>query len=181
MPFGISSAPEEYQRRISQELENLDGIAIVADDILIYGEGDTYEQALIDHDKKLESLLKRCLERNIKLNKDKMKLRLTELKYIGHLISKDGIRPDPHKVSTIMEMPPPTCVTELKRFMGMISYLSKFLPKISTITEPLRELERKDHQWNWTKQHQECYEQIKRLICEAPVLRYFNPDEEITL
>lgn len=69
MPFGISSAPEEYQRRMCQELEDLDGIAIVADDILVYGEGDTQEQALQNHDVKLKALLDRCVQRNIKLNK----------------------------------------------------------------------------------------------------------------
>ena len=72
-----------------------------------------------------------------------MKLRLTELKYVGHIISKDGIKLDPKKVETILNMPSPTNVVQLKRFMGMVSYFAKFLPTMSKHTEPLRKLEQK--------------------------------------
>ena len=83
-----------------------------------------------------------------------MKLRMTELKYVGHIISKNGIKPDPKKVETVMNMPSPTNVEQLRRFLGMISYLSKFLPSISEKTEPLRKLERKDHEFHWSEGHE---------------------------
>ena len=74
LPFGLSSAPEEFQRRQHQVVEGPPGVLSIHDDTLLYGEGDTYEEAHRDHDEKLQKLMKRCQERNVKLNKEKMKL-----------------------------------------------------------------------------------------------------------
>ena len=74
LPFGLSVSPEIFQKRVNQVLEGLEGILNIADDILVYGVGDTVEQANADHDKKLEALLLRCRERDVALNKDKLKL-----------------------------------------------------------------------------------------------------------
>ncbi|CAC5379713.1 unnamed protein product [Mytilus coruscus] len=97
MPFGISPAPEYFQQFLEREIENLPGVRTVADDILIYGEGDTVEEATADHDIKLKAFLDRCRSRNIKLNRDKFQLRLTEMPYIGHLLTADGVKPGPEK------------------------------------------------------------------------------------
>ena len=79
-----------------EALEGLSGIAIMADDILVFGSGDSQEDAIMDHDKNLQQLLERCRNKNLKINKEKMRLQLTELKYIGH-VSKIGIRTDEQK------------------------------------------------------------------------------------
>ena len=83
LPFGIKTAPEEYQRRIHESLQNLNGIEDIVDDILCVGEGDTYESAVEDHDKNLIALLERCREKNIKLNPKKLQLRKQEVPYSG--------------------------------------------------------------------------------------------------
>ena len=83
MPFGIATAPEEYQRRQQEVLEGLPGIHVIADDILITGQGETQEEALRDHDKNLVALLQRAREVKLKLNPKKLKLRLNEVPYIG--------------------------------------------------------------------------------------------------
>ena len=85
MPFGLCTAPEEYQRRQDQAVEGLSGIHSVADDILVYGEGDTEEEAMIDHDRKLRALMDRCRERGLVLNKDKLRLRQKEVRFIGYI------------------------------------------------------------------------------------------------
>ena len=77
MPFGICSAPEEFQRRMNNTFENLKGTAIIADDLLVFGEGDDIESATKDHDENLKNALQRARERNLKLNKEKVKLRMT--------------------------------------------------------------------------------------------------------
>ena len=87
MPFGLKSSPEEYQRRQDQVLEGLDGVKVVADDILIIGKGNTKEEAIRNHNDNLRNLMKRCQNKNLKLNKKKAKLALTEVKFIGHLIT----------------------------------------------------------------------------------------------
>ena len=102
MPFGLAPAPEEFQRRRQQVLEGLPGVLTIHDDILLYGEGNTYKEASRDHDAKLHKLMMRCREQNVKLNKDKMKLRLDQVPYIGHLLTSQGLKPDPEKVKALI-------------------------------------------------------------------------------
>ena len=79
MPFGINVAPAEFQRRIDENLEGLEGVKAIADVILVWGDGDTYKEAIADHDKRLIALLERCQQKNVKLNKEKFQLKKTEL------------------------------------------------------------------------------------------------------
>ena len=98
-----------------QALENLDGIAVIADDILVYGNGETLEEARVNHKDNLRTVLERCRQQNIKINKEKLKLRRTEVKYLGHVITGKGIKPDDDKVSAVIHMKSPKDKTELKR------------------------------------------------------------------
>ena len=91
MPFGLSSASEEYQRRMNDALCDMEGVKIFVDDILIYDQGVTMENAIKDHDRKVHSLFKRLNEQNIKLNKDKIQFKLTKLTYMGHVITNKGV------------------------------------------------------------------------------------------
>ncbi|XP_066969141.1 uncharacterized protein [Macrobrachium rosenbergii] len=172
---------EEYQRRMHDALRNLDGIEVIADDILVYGQGDTHQEALENHDKNLLALLQRCRQENVKLNQEKMKLHVTEVKYIGHLLTKDGVRPDPKKIEAINCLKAPNDVKSLKRFLGMVNYLSKFLPRLSEITQPLRNLEKKNVEWQWNSSHNEAFSKIKKLIVEAPCLKYFDSNCNVSL
>ena len=88
MPYGISVAPEELQRRLNDTLLGLNGVQIVSDDIIVFGVGDSKDEAMKDHDHNFKALLERCLQRNIKLNEDKMKFKVSELKYVGHVTSE---------------------------------------------------------------------------------------------
>ena len=97
MPFGIIVAPDEFQTRIDENLEGLEGVKVIADDILVWGDGDTREEAIADHDKRLTALLVRCPQKNIKLNKEKFQLKKTELSYMGVVLTDKGVKPDPKK------------------------------------------------------------------------------------
>ena len=90
MPQGISSAPEEYQHRHNEALAGLNGVEIIADDILCYGSGETMEDALKDHDSNLLNLLDRARSMNLKLNKKKLRLRLDQVTYMGHSFTSEG-------------------------------------------------------------------------------------------
>ena len=156
LPFGLSSSPEEFQRRIQEVLEGLEGVEVIADDILVFGRDVT------EHDRNLRNLLERARERNLKLNKDKVKLRLTEVTYIGHRLTSNGLKPDPKKVEAIVNMPTPKDLPGLKRFLGMVNFLSKFLPNLSTVTESLRKLEEKDTLWHWEDHHDQAIAEVKK-------------------
>jgi len=101
MPFGLYSSPEEFQRRLLDALAGLDETMIVADDILVYGKGATMEEARLDHNNNLRNLFERAQETNLKLNKHKCRFLLSELQYIGHIISSEGVKKDPRKTSAI--------------------------------------------------------------------------------
>ena len=97
MPFGINSAPEVFQWR----MEDLEGVEVVADDFVVVGFGESQQEASKSHDAHLSAFLKRCEERNLKLNEEKLKLRQTEVPFIGHVATAEGLRVDPHEVQAI--------------------------------------------------------------------------------
>ncbi|CAC5397784.1 unnamed protein product [Mytilus coruscus] len=114
----LKSELQRLKKRTEREIENLPGVRTVADDILIYGEGDAVEEATADHDIKLKAFLDRCRSRNIKLNRDKFQLRLTEMPYIGHLLTADGVKPGPEKIAAITQMDKPKDIKGSSTFTG---------------------------------------------------------------
>ena len=181
MPFGISTAPEEFQRRQHEAVEGLPGVISVHDDILIYGKGDTKEDAIANHDKNVRALMQRCKERNVTLSKDKIQLKMSQVSFLGHLVTANGVQADPDKVCAITEMPKPIDVKGVQRLLGLVNYLSKFLPQLSEVCEPLRTLTSKGVLWCWLDNHDEAFKKIKELVSQAPVLPYYDPDKELVL
>lgn len=181
MPFGICSAPEVFQRKMHELIEGLTGIEVVADDFIAIGYGETYEEALCDHDRNLLAFLKRCDERNVRLNPEKIKLRQSEVLFIGHVASDKGLQVDPAKVRAVTEMPVPVDKAAVQRLLGLAQYLAKFLPHLSDITKPLRDLTQRDVDWVWDSTHQTAFEKLKEAVTKTPVLRYYNLNEEVTL
>ena len=100
---------------------------------------------------------------------------------MGHTLSSEGLLIDKTKVEAISKINPPNNLKELKMFMGVINYVSKFLPKISDRTKFMRELEKKNVCWNWGRNEQAEFDDMKRMVTEAPVLKYFDPEQEITI
>ena len=115
---------------------------------------------------------------NLKPNKSKVKLREAEVKFMGHVISKDGLKPDPDKVAAIKNMPKPTSKPD---GLGFVNYLSKFLPKLSEVSAPLRELTTNQAKFTWARQHDEAFATIKQLVIQYPVLKFYNIEEEVTI
>ena len=117
---------------------------------------ETVDEAVKDHDQNLTNFLQRCHELNLILNLQKIKLRLSQVPFMGHLLTADGVVTDPNKDRAIRDMPTPTDVKSLIKFLGMLTYLSKFLPNLSSVCEPLRQLELKDAEWCWLPVHDEA-------------------------
>ena len=106
------------------------------------------------------------------------KTRIDELVYMGHKLSANGLSPDQSKINTINALEPPTNPTELRSFLGMITYCLKFIPHFATLTEPLRELIKKDVPWTWNFEHQNAYANLKQSLVSSQTLAYFDPEAE---
>ena len=111
--------------------------------LLIIGQGDTDEKADLDHNQNLRNLLDRCRVRNIKLNKDKLHLKYSGVSFIGHVMTRNGLKADLKKVEAIINMERLADVPAVQRFIGLVKYLSKFLQDLSELFEPLRGLTQK--------------------------------------
>ena len=144
LPFGVSVASEMFQKRLNQALDRLDGLLTVHDDKVIYGVGDTVEEASADHKRKLQQFLQQCRERGVKLNKKKLKLLCKEIPYMGHLVTADGLKPDPEKIEAVCNMPKPSNVKAARRLCGFVNYLAKFLPRLTEVLEPIQQLTHKE-------------------------------------
>ena len=178
MPFGIRSAPEIFQRRMHELIEGMPHVEVVADDFVIVGYGETLEQATRDHDQNLMGFLQLCQDRGLKLNIEKLTLKQTEVSFIGHVATGDGLRVDPDKVKAFRDMPAPTDKAGVQRLLGMVQYLSKFLPNLS---DTAGELTQQDVEWCWEDAQITALSQLKEAVTCTPVLRYYNLSDEVTL
>ena len=183
MPFGINSAHEEWQRRIHEIIHGLPGVIAIADDILVYGCGETEEEYMKDHHRNLQRLLQKARDVNLKFNKKKMRLCMTEVGYMGHLLTSEGIKSDPAKVQAIVDMPRPENKSQVQTLIGCtcINYLSRYLPRLATVSEPLRQLTEKDAIFVWQSSQEESFQQIKEMLISAPVLKYYDLTQEVTI
>ena len=175
LPFGLKVSSEIFQKRLNQALEGLPGVFCIADDVLIIGTNDP------DHDANLEKLLLRCREKGISLNPDKFKLRCPTIPFHGHLLTKDGLKADPEKIEAITKMPRPENTADVQRLNGMVNYLSRFLPHLSDVMKPIRQLTHSDTEWHWSESQEQAFTQLKSLITSTPVLVYYDPEKHLEI
>lgn len=129
----------------------------------------------------LKKVMDRAKELNIKFNADKIQYKVTKVKYMGHVISEEGVQPDTENVKAIVNMPAPEDKKGLQRVLGMTKYLSQYIRNEAVLTAPLRQLLRKDSEWLWMPEHDAALDSLKKALTEAPVLRFFDPNQQIVL
>ena len=175
LPFGITSAPERFQRRMSELLQGIDGVVVLVDDTLITGR--TKEE----HDRRLNQVLTRLEKAGLTLGLEKCAFDQSSVKFLGQVVDRNGVRPDPDKVNAIQEMSPLRNVSKLRRFLGMINQQSKFAPCLAENTKPLRDLLSKKNHWSWTSVHQETFDSLKKSLSTDVTLGLYDPNRETTL
>ena len=181
MPFGVSLAPEEFESNLQERLADLEGVEVIRDDILVMGFRDTEEEADSNHDENLIKLLETARKVNLRLNSKKMKLGQREVNIMGHMVSKDGLKPDAEKIRAVEDMPRPTSKQEVLSLLGFVNYLSRFLPKPADVVRALRDLTIKNAKFTWAEQHDTAFMQVWQLVVNHPVLRYYDCNEEVTI
>ena len=166
MPFGLHSAPATFQRALDRVLgADLEPHAFAyLDDIIITAA--TLEQ----HFDVLREVLKRLRDACLRINPEKCEFFKDEVKYLGHLVTREGIRTDPDKVAAVRNLPAPTTVRELRRCLGMASWYRRFVPEFSRVVQPMTNLLRKGKHFKWQQEQQAAFELLKQRLTEAPVL-----------
>ena len=169
LPFGVSCAPELFQKRMANILEGLHGVVCQIDHVMVFG------ATRKEHDDRLFAVLQRLQAAGVTLNAEKCEFARDEIQFLGHKVSKAGVQSDPQKIAAIVNMKPPSNITELRRFLGMINQCGKFSPNLAELTKPLRALLTKNSKWHWDQPQQDAYAAVKEEIVKPTVLALYNP------
>jgi hypothetical protein len=152
-------------------LEQCPGTIGIADDIAVFGKNEA------EHDRNLHNLMIVARKYGLIFNADKCEIKIPRIKFCGCYYDAEGIHPDPDKVNSVHAIPPPSNQTELQQFLGVVTYMSPFIPNLADLTSDLRALTRKDSEWQWTESHQRVFDNVKSLICTECTLTYFDPQK----
>ena len=175
LPFGLKTSQDIFQQAMDEILHDLPGVVSIADDIVVFGKTEQ------EHDSNLHQLMMRACEQGLVFNPAKCQLKAPEITFFGNVYSKHGIQPDQSKVQAINDLKSPTNVTELQSFLGMITYLSSYIPNLSDHTMPLRQLLQKNSEYQWHAEHEKAFNAIKEIISATTTLQYFNPKLPTTI
>ena len=172
LSFGISLAPEIFQRTMESILGDLEGVECFMNDILVHAENTE------KHDEILSMVMRRLSEVGLKLNRDKCEFRKSEIKFLGHVFNKEGVKPDPTTLDAILKMEDPQDVSQLRRWLGMVNYLGRFIPNLSEELKPLNSLFRKDCVWTWGPAQDTAMNKVTAMLSEAPTLAFYDTARE---
>lgn len=173
--FGINSAAEIFQKSVAEMLRGIKGVKNMSDDIIIHSK--TKEE----HKDTITKVLD-CLRRNnITANKAKGEFWKDSITFFGHVFSKERISPSKEKVDAILNAEKPKDAEEVRSFLGMAQYLSRFIPNYSTLVDPLRVLTKKDSKWRWGQEEETAFEDLKNSMGSWEIISYFNVENRTEL
>lgn len=176
MPFGLSNAPAVFQELMNIVLQECEQFATAyLDDVLIYSKTPQ------EHLQHVQIVFRKLREHGLKLKLKKCSFFKKETEYLGFIITDEGVKPDNKKVEAIRTLPPPTCVREIRGFIGMCSYYRRFIPNFSKIAEPLTELTKKYARFKWTEDCQKAFDFLKDSLTVVPLLAYPDPTQPYVL
>ena len=175
LPFGILSAPAVFQHIMDNLLQGIQGVVVYLDDILITRKTEQEHLATLD------TVLSRLKTAGLRLNKTKCSLMTESVQYLGHTIDSKGLHLIAEKVTAICDAPIPKNVTQLKAYLGLITYYGHFIHNLPHVLFPLYRLLRRDKHWRWTKKENKAFQDSKDILILSMLLVHFNPDLELTL
>jgi hypothetical protein len=153
--------------------EYLDKFVIVfLDDILVYSKSEE------DHENHLRMVLQVLREHQLYAKLSNCSFYENKIHYLGHIISEEGITVDPEKIEAIKGWTTPKNVKEVRSFMGLIGYYRRFIAGFSRITHPITSLQRKGNKFQWTKECEKSFQQLKQLLTSAPIMKITDPNED---
>ena len=175
LAYGTAPAPAIFQRTIEQVMSGVPGTQVILDDMIVTGKTDQ------EHLDNLELVFQRLSENGLRANVEKCKFFKEKVTFCGHEIDRNGLHKMQSKIDAVMNAPKIENVEQLRSFLGLVQYYSKFLPNLSTILKPLHELLVKGKKWKWTQQCEDAVNKVKQLITSDIVLTHINPELPVTL
>lgn len=168
MPFGLKNAPPTFQRLMNKVLVDMigRGVFVYMDDIVVYSK--TFEE----HIAKIKELFIRLRKAGLQLQPDKCHLFLKEINYLGHIISANGVRPDPKKTDAVEKFPAPNSVKKVREFLGLTGYYRRFIDNYAKVSKPLTFLLQKDIAFEWRESQVEAFETLKNKLINSPILQF---------
>ena len=166
LPFGLCNAPSTFQRLVDLVLAGLTWEVCLAylDDLVVFS------RTFHEHLERLQLVLSRLKEANLKLKPNKCSLFQTRVKFLGSIISVDGIEPDPEKAQAVAEWPRPRNLTEVRSFVALASYYRRHIQSFAEIARPLHELTKKHARFEWGPRQEDSFLSLKHSLVNAPVL-----------
>ena len=173
--YGVKTAPAIWQRYMDNLLKDIPGVCVFYDDIVVTAPNDTV------HLSRIEEIIKRLAESNIRLNIEKSKFFQKEVEYLGFKFSAEGMQPTTSKIRAILEIPRPISVEELKAFLGLITFYGHFVQDLATIAYPLNQLTQQNIKFIWSKNCEEAFLKIKQILASAKTLVHYSLDLPLIL
>ena len=177
MPFGLKNAPATFQRFINHIMSPfLDKfVAVYLDDILIYSKN------MDDHIKHVRQVLATLEENHLSAKVSKCEFHKSEVDFLGHVISGDGVRTDPKKIASLKEWPIPSNLKEVQSFLGFCNYYRRFVKNFATIARPLNNLTKKNVKFDFNNECNDSFDKLKDSLCSSEVLIQPDPDKPYKL
>ncbi|GFX01701.1 transposon Tf2-9 polyprotein [Trichonephila clavipes] len=170
MPFGLCNAPATFERMMDNLLRHFKWTMCLCylDDIIVFSE--TFEDHLI----RLRLVLKCLQEAGLKLNSKKCLFAAQEVKILGHLVSSNGVRPDPDKIKAVRNFPTPKNIHDIRSFLGLCSYFRRFIKGFCYLAEPLQSLLKSGVEFHWGPEEVEAFNSLKKALTSDPVLGMYD-------
>ena len=180
LPMGLSCAPDVFQSKINELLGDLDSVRAYIDDVLILTKDASFEK----HLEQVRVVLSRMQKAGLRINADKSSFGINEVEYLGYIITKEGVRPDPKKIQGIMDMTRPTTSTEVRRLIGIVQYYRDLWPRRSHILAPLTEAaagKTKRAKIKWTDELERAFLEMKKMVSKEALLTYPDWSKPFTI
>jgi transposase InsO family protein len=174
LPFGLTNGPATYQRYMNDVLfDYLDDFCTAyLDDILIYSDNE------LEHEQHVKKVLERLRHAGLQIDLKKCEFHVTRTKYLGFIVSTNGIEVDPDKISVIKHWTPPTTVKGVQSFLGFCNFYRRFIRDYGIIAKPMVNLTKTGVRFIWTQSCQDSFQKLKSMLTSAPILQHYSEDLE---